>query len=119
MEREVRGMSEQIARTNELSSDSILSIRGLHSAYQSKAILRGVDLEIPAGSIFGYLGKNGAGKYLPFTTLIYLASPHTVAELTTFSERDVINLSLLGISLFIGYRCFTPEKRSSLRNHIH
>ena len=112
-------MSEQIARKNEPPSDSILSIRGLHFAYQSKAILRGVDLEIPSGSIFGYLVKNGAGKYLPFTTLTYLASPHTVAELTAFSERDVINLSLLVISLFIGYRCFTPEKRSLLRNHIH
>lgn len=72
LEREVRGMSEQIARKNELSSDSILSIRGLHFAYQSKAILRGVDLEIPAGSIFGYLGKNGAGKSTTIKLLLGL-----------------------------------------------
>lgn len=66
-----------------------------------------------------FTSNEPAGKYLPFTTLTYLASPHTVAELTAFSERDVINLLFLCISPFIGYRCFTPEKRSLLRNHIH
>ena len=66
-----------------------------------------------------FTSNEPAGKYLPFTTLTYLASPHTVAELTALAERDVINLSLLVISLFIGYRCFTPAKGSLLRNHIH
>lgn len=42
--------------------DSILSIKGLHFSYQNTPILRGIDLDIPSGSIFGYLGKNGAGK---------------------------------------------------------
>lgn len=37
-----------------------------------------------------FTSNEPAGKYLPFTTLTYLGSPHTVAELTAFSERDVI-----------------------------
>lgn len=36
---------------------NILSVRGLSFGYQSNQVLRGVDLEIPQGSIFGYLGK--------------------------------------------------------------
>ena len=52
--------------------DSILSIRGLRFGYQSNPILRGVDLEIPAGSIFGYLGKNGAGKSTTIKLLLGL-----------------------------------------------
>lgn len=52
--------------------DSILSIRGLRFGYQGNPILRGVDLEIPAGSIFGYLGKNGAGKSTTIKLLLGL-----------------------------------------------
>lgn len=48
--------------------DMAIEIKGLEKTYRAsgatapKQALRGVDLEIPTGSIFGLLGPNGAGK---------------------------------------------------------
>ncbi len=43
-----------------------LSVSGVHTRYRERDVLRGVDLRVEAGEIFGLLGPNGAGK----TTLI-------------------------------------------------
>jgi ABC-2 type transport system ATP-binding protein len=39
-----------------------LSVTGLHKAYGPVQALRGVDLEVGPGELFGLLGPNGAGK---------------------------------------------------------
>lgn len=41
-------------------------LRGLVKRFKQQEVLKGVDLELPTGSVVGLLGKNGAGK----TTLI-------------------------------------------------
>jgi ABC-2 type transport system ATP-binding protein len=46
-----------------------LSVTGLRKAYGSVQALRGVDLEVGAGELFGLLGPNGAGK----STLVKIA----------------------------------------------
>jgi ABC-2 type transport system ATP-binding protein len=44
-------------------SESAIALQGLTKTYAGgKQALRGIDLEIPRGSIFGLLGPNGAGK---------------------------------------------------------
>jgi len=49
-------------------AESAIRIEGLRKTYggdgrtPSKEALKGVDLEVPAGSVFGLLGPNGAGK---------------------------------------------------------
>ena len=44
-------------------TQSAISIRGLEKTYAGgKRALKGIDLEIPRGSMFGLLGPNGAGK---------------------------------------------------------
>jgi ABC-2 type transport system ATP-binding protein len=48
---------------------AVLSVRGLRKAYGSVQALRGVDLELDAGELFGLLGPNGAGK----STLVKVA----------------------------------------------
>ena len=37
-------------------------LRSVHHSFGSSTVLAGVDLEVPAGCIFGLLGRNGAGK---------------------------------------------------------
>ena len=39
-----------------------LSIAGIRASYGRIEVLHGVDLEVPAGSVFALLGPNGAGK---------------------------------------------------------
>lgn len=44
------------------SGPPAVSIRGLKKSFGAKVAVRGVDLEIPAGTFFGIVGPNGAGK---------------------------------------------------------
>lgn len=40
----------------------VISIKGLHKSYGPKKVLRGLDLDVFAGELFGFIGKNGIGK---------------------------------------------------------
>ncbi len=40
----------------------ILSVRGLSKRFGEKEVLKGLDLSIPEHSVFGFVGRNGAGK---------------------------------------------------------
>ncbi|MBM3984703.1 MAG: ABC transporter ATP-binding protein [Planctomycetes bacterium] len=42
--------------------DEAIAIRGLRKRYGEAAVLDGVDLSVPRGTILGYIGPNGAGK---------------------------------------------------------
>jgi len=63
-------MSNEETPRGELSPnpDLAIEVRGLEKVYKgyggepAKRALKGIDLEIPKGSIFGLLGPNGAGK---------------------------------------------------------
>jgi len=56
--------------------NSAIAVSGLRKAYGDKVVLDGIDLDVPAGSVFSLLGPNGAGK----TT--------TVNILTTLVKAD-------------------------------
>ena len=56
--------------------NSAIAVSGLRKAYGDKTVLDGVDLDVPAGTVFSLLGPNGAGK----TT--------TVNVLTTLIKAD-------------------------------
>ncbi|KRC63596.1 ABC transporter [Aeromicrobium sp. Root236] len=47
-----------------------ITATGLCKAYGDKVVLDGIDLDVPAGTIFGLLGPNGAGK----TTIVRILS---------------------------------------------
>jgi ABC-2 type transport system ATP-binding protein len=56
--------------------NSAIAVSGLRKAYGDKTVLDGIDLDVPAGTVFSLLGPNGAGK----TT--------TVNVLTTLVKAD-------------------------------
>jgi ABC-2 type transport system ATP-binding protein len=51
--------------------------RNLGKRYGEIVALEGLDLDVPAGSIFGFLGRNGAGKTTTIRLLTGLAAPTT------------------------------------------
>src|SRR3954467_4836865 len=51
-------------------SMAAIRVRGLRKSYGKHVVLDGIDLEVPAGSVFALLGPNGAGK----TTAIHILS---------------------------------------------
>ncbi|GAA1531612.1 daunorubicin resistance protein DrrA family ABC transporter ATP-binding protein [Dactylosporangium maewongense] len=52
-----------------------IAAHGLRKSYGDKLVLDGVDLEVPAGTIFSLLGPNGAGKTTAVKILSTLVSP--------------------------------------------
>ena len=47
---------------NKSELQKAIQIQGLHKSYGKKEVLKGLDLEVYPGELFGFLGKNGAGK---------------------------------------------------------
>lgn len=48
---------------------------GLRKSYGDKVVLDGIDLAVPAGTVFALLGPNGAGKTTAVKILSTLVSP--------------------------------------------
>ncbi|MFI9817052.1 ATP-binding cassette domain-containing protein [Saccharothrix variisporea] len=48
---------------------------GLRKSYKDKAVLDGIDLDVPAGTVFSLLGPNGAGKTTTVNVLTTLLKP--------------------------------------------
>ena len=61
----------------------VVEIRGLTKRFGEREVLRGLDLEVPAGVCFGVLGPNGAGKTTTLRALLGL-SPGTGGEVKVF-----------------------------------
>ncbi|MEV7865124.1 ATP-binding cassette domain-containing protein [Streptomyces sp. NPDC088124] len=57
-------------------SPAAVSAAGLRKSYGDKTVLDGIDLHIPAGSVFALLGPNGAGK----TTVVKILSTLITAD---------------------------------------
>ena len=56
-------------------TDIIIETVGLKKQYQDVRALDGLDLSVPSGSIYGLLGRNGAGKTTAMKTLMGLVRP--------------------------------------------
>jgi ABC-2 type transport system ATP-binding protein len=69
------------------SAPSAITVSGLRKSYGEHTVLDGIDLNIPAGTIFSLLGPNGAGK----TTAVQI--------LTTLIRADAGDLWVAGHSV--------------------
>jgi ABC-2 type transport system ATP-binding protein len=56
-------------------TDFIIETSQLTRSFKGQPALRGLDLRVPAGSIFGFLGRNGAGKTTTIKALMGLLRP--------------------------------------------
>jgi ABC-2 type transport system ATP-binding protein len=77
-----------------VNEDLVVRVRGLRKSYGDHEAVKGVDFEIPRGTVFGLLGPNGAGK----TTIVEILegyrtrSAGEVSVLGADPERDEIGL---------------------------
>ena len=71
----------------------MLSIKNLHVDVDGKQILRGIDLEVPAGQVHAIMGPNGSGK----STLAHVLSGREGYEVTggsiSFLGKDLLAMS--------------------------
>ena len=58
-----------------MSAPIVIETRGLCKRYGDVEALRGLDLRVPAGLIYGFLGRNGAGKTTTIKALMGLIRP--------------------------------------------
>jgi len=69
-------------------------VRGLHKKYGELEAVRGIDLDVQSGEIFGFLGPNGAGKSTTIKILCTLAAPTAgqakVAGFDVVEQRDEV-----------------------------
>ncbi len=85
----------------------MLKIEDLHAEIDGTEILKGLDLEIPAGEIHAIMGPNGAGK----STLAYVLGGRPGYEVTqgsvTFNGQDMLALEpheRAANGLFLGFQ---------------
>lgn len=58
-----------------MTDRAVIETAGLTKRYEDVEALRGLDLRVPSGSIFGLLGRNGAGKTTAIKVLLGIARP--------------------------------------------
>ncbi len=58
-----------------MTDRAVIETAGLTKRYDDVEALRGLDLRVPSGSIFGFLGRNGAGKTSTIKVLLGMARP--------------------------------------------
>jgi ABC-2 type transport system ATP-binding protein len=71
--------------------DYILETKGLSKTYGHIHALTGVNMRVPAGSIYGLVGKNGSGKTTLMRLVTGLASP-SGGNFTLYGAADGVGL---------------------------
>ena len=84
----------------------MLRITGLHKRFGDKEVLKGLDLTVPEGSIFGFIGVNGAGKTTAMKTVLGLLKADG-GEIYVNGERVVYGQT--ATNRHIGYLPDVPE----------
>lgn len=119
-----------------MSDRAVIETSGLQKRYEDVEALRGLDLQVPAGSIFGFLGKNGAGKTTTIKVLLGMSRPDRgdaqvfglsasgaatgveIRRRTAFvsDEKDLYDYMTVG-EIIAFTRGFYPKWRTDLEQH--
>ncbi|MBQ4044055.1 MAG: ABC transporter ATP-binding protein [Clostridia bacterium] len=84
----------------------VLCVTGLQKRFGRKEVLRGLNLSVPEGSIFGFIGKNGAGKTTSMKTVLGLLRPDA-GEITVAGEK--VCFGQTPTNRYIGYLPDVPQ----------
>ncbi|EHN10687.1 ABC transporter ATP-binding protein [Patulibacter medicamentivorans] len=101
-----------------------IDARGLIKRYGDVEALRGLDLQVPAGTVFGLLGPNGAGKSTTVKILTTLAAPTggsaTVAGADILRESGAVRRRIGVVSQASGTdKALTGRENLVLQGRIH
>ena len=66
-----------------------IEIRGLKKSFRGLYALDGLDMTIPVGAIYGFIGENGSGK----STTEKLICGHLIPDRYTFHDSIPIRIS--------------------------
>jgi ABC-2 type transport system ATP-binding protein len=58
-----------------MSDQAVIEMRDVRKSFGRNPVLQGLDLTVPAGQTFAFLGRNGAGKTTTIRTLLGLIKP--------------------------------------------
>ncbi len=72
-----------------LESPSALRVRGLERRYAGKPVVRGLELDVKVGDLYGFLGPNGAGKTTAIRCMLGLIQKDA-GEVEILGERDPV-----------------------------
>lgn len=84
----------------------ILQITDLRKSFGDKEVLRGLELSVPEHSIYGFVGKNGAGKTTAMKTVLGLLRADS-GEIVVNGEKAVYGQT--ATNRYIGYLPDVPE----------
>ncbi|MFB6206147.1 MAG: ABC transporter ATP-binding protein [Haloglomus sp.] len=96
---------------------SAVELDELRKSYGDVTALRGVDLTVAAGEVFGFLGPNGAGKSTTINIMLDFASP-TAGDVRVLGEnpqRDSVAVRRRTGSLLEGYGVY---EHLTAREHV-
>ncbi|MEO5763156.1 MAG: ATP-binding cassette domain-containing protein [Vicinamibacteria bacterium] len=79
-----------------------LQLKNVRKAYQGHVAVKGLDLEVPRGSVFGLLGPNGAGKTTSIRMAMDIIGPDTGEVLILGTKADKAMRNRIG---------YMPEER--------
>ena len=84
----------------------LIRMKDLKKSYGRSTILRGVDMEVEKGDIYGLIGRNGSGKTTIFKILLGL-SAYDSGEMHIGYEKDTLSEGRRRIGFFIGQHFFS------------
>ena len=85
-----------------MSEPFVIETSELRKQYDGVEALRGLSLQVPAGSIYGFLGRNGAGKTTTIKLLLGMARP-TSGTAMVFGRPSTLEAASVEIRRRIGF----------------
>ena len=84
----------------------MIKISNLHMSFKEKEVLKGINLEVPKNSIFGFVGKNGAGKTTMMKIILGLLNQD---KGTILVNNEAVSFGGSNTNKYVGYLPDVPE----------